>query len=83
MSTVVMPASNLSSFSYIFVMGGDTYDGSNDQRNLDPGLADVAWENGYKNDGIVSYYCKSELIDHIVRCSLEHNWNAMVCERRH
>lgn len=41
----------MSSFSYVYVLGGDSYDGDDTQRNYKPGLLDPIWENGYKNDG--------------------------------
>lgn len=46
------PATNLSSFDYVYILGGDSYDGDDTRRNFKPGLLDTNWENGYKNDGI-------------------------------
>lgn len=51
MVTIEKPATNLSSFSYVFLFGGDTYDGDDTRRNHMPGLLDLSWESGYKNDG--------------------------------
>eukprot|EP01031_Cornospumella_fuschlensis_P035821 gene35821-43448_t len=50
MATIVTSTTNLSSFSYVYLLGGDSYDGDDTQRNYKPGLIDQKWENGYKND---------------------------------
>lgn len=36
---------------YVFLMGGDTYNGDTTQRDFIPGLMDLKAENGFKNDG--------------------------------
>ena len=45
------PAKNLSSYGYLFLMGGDSYNGDATQRDFSPGLLASSWENGYTNDG--------------------------------
>jgi hypothetical protein len=51
MATIVQPATNLSSFSYLYVLGGDSYTSEFSEFNLIPGQNDLSFENGYKNDG--------------------------------
>ena len=51
MATIVQPATNLSSFSYMYVLGGDTYTTEFSEFNFIPGQLDLAYESGYKNDG--------------------------------
>jgi len=48
--TIVRAASNISSVSYVFLLGGDTYEGDTTVRNQLPGLLDGRWGGGYKND---------------------------------
>eukprot|EP01039_Chlorochromonas_danica_P008280 gene8280-9129_t len=50
MATIVTSTTNLSSSAYIYVLGGDSYDGHNTRRNYQAGLLDYSWENGFKND---------------------------------
>jgi hypothetical protein len=40
----------LSSTTYLFILGGDSFDNTVDQTNLAPGEMDRKWERGYKND---------------------------------
>jgi hypothetical protein len=56
MSTIVQPLSNLSSFAYLYVLGGDTYVTDFSDYNYIPGQIDTQWENGYKNDGKRLYF---------------------------
>jgi hypothetical protein len=56
MSTIVQPLSNLSSFAYLYVLGGDTYVTDFSDYNYIPGQIDTQWENGYKNDGNRFYF---------------------------
>jgi hypothetical protein len=44
-------ATNLSTISYVFMLGGDSYDGDLTQRGQLPGLLDKRWGVGLKNDG--------------------------------
>lgn len=37
----------------MYILGGDTYDGVSTSKSQDPGLLDLNWGMGYKNDGIV------------------------------
>lgn len=50
MVSVVAPPRDTSSLGFVYLMGGDTYDGSKTSDNFKPGLTDSRWENGYKND---------------------------------
>lgn len=36
--------------STVYLLGGDTYDGTISNENVAPGLLDQSWYNGYKND---------------------------------
>ena len=50
MVSIIAPPVDTSSLGFIYLMGGDTYDGSKTNLNFKPGLTDPRWENGYKND---------------------------------
>ena len=50
MVSIIAPPVDTSSLGFVYLMGGDTYDGSSNKHGLKPGLADYKWENGYKND---------------------------------
>jgi hypothetical protein len=76
MTTVVEPLTNLSSFSYMYVMGGDSYVNEFGGNNYVPGLIDLVWEDGFKNDGmcVFFYFLKVSLFSMMV-LSLENDWN--------
>ena len=52
-AVVVVPkavTSGVVSEGDIYLMGGDTYTGTAGLENIKPGLGDITWNNGYKND---------------------------------
>ena len=49
MAVVVVPGSS-GGVGSVYLLGGDSYDGVKTQENVVPGLLDLTWYNGYKND---------------------------------
>jgi hypothetical protein len=49
MAVVVVPSSS-GGVGSVYLLGGDSYDGGKTQENVVPGLLDLTWYNGYKND---------------------------------
>lgn len=47
--SIVIPPQG-QSVGFVFLLGGDTYDGSKTSKKLKNGLVDSRWETGYKND---------------------------------
>lgn len=48
--TITVPAPDVESLAYMFVLGGDSYSNRDGAADLLPGQFDRKWENGYKND---------------------------------
>lgn len=49
MTTIVVPGTGQGT-GFVYLLGGDTYDGGNTSANIMNGQYDTRWENGYKND---------------------------------
>lgn len=50
-SCMLQKQANESSSDVLYLLGGDTYDGDTSARSQLPGVLDMKWEVGYKNDG--------------------------------
>lgn len=86
---------NESAQGILYLLGGDTYDGDTTARSQLPGVLDMKWETGYKNDGEQISLSASDLFivplcfllnpfifDCDKFCSLEDDGHRMVSEGR-
>lgn len=83
MATIVVPPVVSTDTGFVFLLGGDTYNGDKTQRDFVPGMMDYDAENGLKNDGIGSlYFLLLSIMYNVffVCVSVEHDRHCLVYE---